>query len=875
MKKFIVFFIALCCALVCVPQMTQEAYAATESIHTYYIQDLDTNAKKFYKAFEKMAEDNSFAQGKSYDLLKNGVISNADVRSFQNGDTSLLRSFGAGRDLFYLDHPELFYVNFDQATLSLKSKGAEFVASIDAGRSDSYLATGFKTQADILAAVTEYNAALEAIKTRLSSATDNYTKILMANTYLCENVTYSFDADGTELGKKQIRTTYGAIVKKYAVCEGFARAFKAIMDTQNIPCVEVVGYVANDNGGYESHAWNYVQLNSKWYLVDSTLNSSATSQTKYFLLGSENSKDHVESGEISNSGYEVKYPALATYDYGKEELKTTISYDDDSQYITFGYMNYETITKLEENSLYLMINHEYFDTDTNEYKGWSGFYRVTGDNLNSNIININKNWYSSQMFITKQMLAGGNVYPTIDETQIVAKSDVIVNEKYAPETAAPKVQSITPSPTSVLAVDQTYTVSITYDKAIKKVDNSKPIEINVFSSKSSNLSKYVKCDSVQLSGNTIIFYFTPSKMFEHDNQAYNFVPTNIVSSVGELVPSPATLTFARPWTVCSKIYNDGRLYINSYGSPVLIDGRDLSLTNFLDEDGNPVAQNQRSQLVLVAKKPSEELSSRMEEDATELVSSGTIEKSATYEIDLNICGGVATIPSGSYVKVAFGFPEGYGPEDKGVTFKVFHYKKNDLGYIVPGATEELECVVTEYGIVVTISDFSPFLVAAVKNEEVSTKSIYARNITEGGRFLCTTYEGNVATTQKAVAKVKSTETITYHIIPEDGYKVDYAMLGRRKLTVVDDQIDFTYAELEANNELKIAYVSTSVAAKEEANGESSLNSTMLANEIVITPQQPATSKNNLPVILALCFTIPVIVALCVPIAIKKKKSAAK
>ena len=78
---------------------------------------------------------------------------------------------------------------------------------------------------------------------------------------------------------------------------------------------------------------------------------------------------------------------------------------------------------------------------------------------------------------------------------------------------------------------------------------------------------------------------------------------------------------------------------------------------------------------------------------------------------------------------------------------------------------------------------------------------------------------------------------------------------------------------EANNELKIAYVSTAVAAREEANGETSLNTTMLANEIIKTPQQPITPKNNQGFILALCFTVPVIIALCVPLIIKKKKSA--
>ncbi len=77
---------------------------------------------------------------------------------------------------------------------------------------------------------------------------------------------------------------------------------------------------------------------------------------------------------------------------------------------------------------------------------------------------------------------------------------------------------------------------------------------------------------------------------------------------------------------------------------------------------------------MVAKKPAETLSSQMKENAKETlnVESADILSSSTYELNLNICGGVTKIPAGSFVKLAFGFPEGYGPKDMAVTFKVFH-----------------------------------------------------------------------------------------------------------------------------------------------------------------------------------------------------------
>lgn len=873
MRKIVMFFIAMCCALFCIPQGARSVSAAAESANTYYAQKLDAGAKKIYTALEKMAENDDFANGSSFDLLKNGNVSNAEIRNFQNGEASLLKSFGAARDAFYLDHPELFYVNFDKLSLSLKSKGEDFVATIDAGRDGSYLADGFETSADIAAAKVQYSAAVEAIKANLSSMQDDYSKVVAANKYLCENVTYSFEADGTTRLKAQIRTPYGALVSGYAVCEGFARAFKAIMDQVGIPCVEVVGFVANDNGGYESHAWNYVQLDSKWFLVDSTLNSSS-SATKYLLLGSEESKDHIASGEISNSGYEVKYPALATYSYGKEEIKTTVSYDDNTQHVAFAFANYTSVAQMEEQGLYLAIRHENFDEDTNEYEGWYNFYQVPGESQKTMVLDFNRNVFSSQLVVTKQAPNMGYIYTHMDETQIVAKSDVLKNEVYSPEKVAPKALSVSPSASSVLEVDRDYVISITYDKSVKIANSSLPIGIKVFSEKSSNLESYVKVSNVQLDGNTISFSFSPSKMYEHDNLSYNFVPTNVVSSNGDLAPNPTALVFARPWAVCSKIYDDGRLYINSYGSPVLIDGSDLSMTGFLDQNGTPVAQNQRSQLVLVAKKPNEDLQEDMTENATSMVTSGSIEKSATYEIDLHICGGVAKIPSGSYVKVAFGFPEGYGPQDKGVTFKVFHFKKDSSGNIIPDQTEELDCVVTEYGIVVTVSDFSPFLVAAVKKATTTTKNIYARSITSGGTFASQIAGGTA--TNAAIVKLSSGEKIVYTISAKTGYEVDYVMLGRRELTLQDSKITLSYDELENNNELKIAYVAQSVASREQANGETSLAASFQANETVATTT-PAASKDALPIILALaaCVVIPVAIALGASTISKKKKFAKK
>ena len=65
---------------------------------------------------------------------------------------------------------------------------------------------------------------------------------------------------------------YGALVDGKAVCEGYAYAFKAIVDElvrrtkANIKCDVAIG---------QNHAWNMVRLAGKWYVVDVTWDDSA------------------------------------------------------------------------------------------------------------------------------------------------------------------------------------------------------------------------------------------------------------------------------------------------------------------------------------------------------------------------------------------------------------------------------------------------------------------------------------------------------------------------------------------------------------------------------------------------------------------------
>lgn len=72
----------------------------------------------------------------------------------------------------------------------------------------------------------------------------------------------------------------GAILKKKAVCESIAKAFKLICDANYVPCIVVFGRAistdgknygtVSENDGEANHAWNMVKIGEYWYNIDVT-----------------------------------------------------------------------------------------------------------------------------------------------------------------------------------------------------------------------------------------------------------------------------------------------------------------------------------------------------------------------------------------------------------------------------------------------------------------------------------------------------------------------------------------------------------------------------------------------------------------------------
>ena len=149
---------------------------------------------------------------------------------------------------------------------------------------------------------------------------DKFYKREIGAKYIIENTEYD-----QNLTNNNIYNVYGTIMQHYAVCEGYSKSMKYLLDAANIPCVIVCGVAQNSNGQAESHAWNYVKLDDKWYAIDATWDDpviigygyvSNSIYAKYFLKGSSTfNQDHVPNGRFTEDGKVFTYPIISSEDY--------------------------------------------------------------------------------------------------------------------------------------------------------------------------------------------------------------------------------------------------------------------------------------------------------------------------------------------------------------------------------------------------------------------------------------------------------------------------------------------------------------------------------------------------------------------------------
>ena len=286
------------------------------TVDKYFYNQLEEPSKTIYKAFESNKEN---MKSGTYRIdLGNGF---SNILNQANGSDLLGKYYQSAIEAYTYDNPEIFYLSPNKMYLNIETttigSNVTYNVFINNGNENNYFIDEFTSQGQVESAINQIEQTKNQILQNRSENT--YDNIKMVHDYLVESIEYD-----TTISQSNIYNIYGALVNGRAVCEGYARSFKYLMDELGIPCTLVIGTGTNSQGETENHAWNYIQLNGNWYAIDCTWDDpvsstgyvSQHSKYRYFLKGSNDfSKDHKPSGQFTEGGKVFSYPEISGTDF--------------------------------------------------------------------------------------------------------------------------------------------------------------------------------------------------------------------------------------------------------------------------------------------------------------------------------------------------------------------------------------------------------------------------------------------------------------------------------------------------------------------------------------------------------------------------------
>lgn len=284
----------------------------------YYYNQLDEYGKNIYDGFERNKENMKSGTYK----IEFGTYFN-DLLNSNGGEEKLNIAFQSAWNAFTYDNMDVFYIDVEKLILTTKTTSIANISThrveLSNGENSTYLKENFESKTKIDGKLNLLEAMRKEIKKQLEGLSD-YEKIKEVHNWLINNIEYDVDIEAEEP-----YSISGALTEGKAVCEGYARSFKYIMDELDIPCVLVSGTATNSNNATESHAWNYVELYGKWYAIDVTWDDpivvgngyiSDETRYRYFLKGKNNFlQSHKEDGYISENSIKFIFPELCDEDY--------------------------------------------------------------------------------------------------------------------------------------------------------------------------------------------------------------------------------------------------------------------------------------------------------------------------------------------------------------------------------------------------------------------------------------------------------------------------------------------------------------------------------------------------------------------------------
>lgn len=284
----------------------------------YLYSQLGENEKIIY---EKLYENKENLKTGTYTIQFGNAF--YDILSQENGSDKLQEEYQTAIEAFTYDNPDVFYIDVTKMYINIetiqKIFSTKYNVYINSAKDPTYLLDGFTSKEQIDQCESQVIAVKNQILNQIAGKND-IEKMKYIHDYLVDTIEY--DQTFTE---KNIYNIYGALVSKTCVCEGYAKALQYLLNETELENIIITGTATNSDGKTENHAWNYVNINEKWYAIDTTWDDpiivgggklTNTIRYRYFLKGSSTmNKNHFISTKFTSDGQDFKFPELSITDY--------------------------------------------------------------------------------------------------------------------------------------------------------------------------------------------------------------------------------------------------------------------------------------------------------------------------------------------------------------------------------------------------------------------------------------------------------------------------------------------------------------------------------------------------------------------------------
>ena len=246
-----------------------------------------------------------------------------DILSQENGSDKLQEEYQTAIEAFTYDNPDVFYIDVTKMYINIetiqKIFSTKYNVYINSAKDPTYLLDGFTSKEQIDQCESQVIAVKNQILNQIAGKND-IEKMRYIHDYLVDTIEYD-----QKFVEKNIYNIYGALVSKTCVCEGYAKASQYLLNEAGLENIIITGTATNSDGKTENHAWNYVNIDEKWYAIDTTWDDpiivgggklTNTIRYRYFLKGSSTmNKNHFISTKFTSGGQDFEFPELSITDY--------------------------------------------------------------------------------------------------------------------------------------------------------------------------------------------------------------------------------------------------------------------------------------------------------------------------------------------------------------------------------------------------------------------------------------------------------------------------------------------------------------------------------------------------------------------------------